>query len=455
MRTVDRTPIDRALAAASDTHTVVVRSGALSLAGGVFGVAFAGRAAVVVADETTYEIAGRAVERSLTGSGRDLCPATVLPSEPPLTAQYEHVERVARALRRNDAIPVAVGAGTINDLTKLASHLVGRRYMVVPTAASMDGYAAFGAAITQDGFKRTIGCRAPRAILADVDILAAAPLEMTAWGFGDLIGKITAGADWLVADAIGAEPVDRSIWPMAQGSVRDALADPARLAEGDPDAVERLFIALTMTGLAMQAARSSRPASGSEHQLSHLWEMTAHEQDVSHGFKVGIGTVAVGALYERLLERHLDQLAVNEVVSAWPALASVEADVRRIHADPTVGEQAVVESRAKYITPEQLHGRLSRLRERWPRLQEELRAQLLPAGQLRDLLAEAGCPTDPRDIGIDLSTLRSSYAAARSIRRRYTALDLAVETGTLPGILDELFAPSGFWGTGSTEGARR
>lgn len=435
--------MERALASASDTRFVVVRPGAISASGDLFRAAFPGRAAVVVADQTTYAVAGNAVEASLAAAGHALCPPIVLPASPRLSARHEHVEEVRAALERTDAVPVAVGSGTVNDLTKLAAHRIGRRYMAVATAASMDGYAAFGAAITRDGFKSTVGCRAPRAVLADVDVLAAAPREMTSWGFGDLIGKITAGADWLVADAVGAEPIDREIWSLVQGSVREAIADAPLLVEADPSAVERLFRCLIVTGLAMQAARSSRPASGSEHQFSHLWEMSAHEAEVSHGFKVGIGTVAVGALYERLLDLPIADLPVDRLVAGWPTLDAIESEVRAFHADPEIGRQAVTESRAKYVDGRRLRDRLALLRERWPALQAELRAQLLPMDEVLRLLEAALCPTDPRDIGIDLPRLRASYAAARSIRRRYTVLDLAAETGSLGPILDDLFGPSG------------
>jgi len=53
------------------------------------------------------------------------------------------------------------------------------------------------------------------------------------------------------------------------------------------------------------------------------------------------------------------------------------------------------------------------------------------ADQLRDLLSAAGCPTDPADIGIDMASLRASYWLARTIRNRYTVLDLVYETGVL------------------------
>src|SRR6185312_17040951 len=103
------------------------------------------------------------------------------------------------------AVPVAVGSGVLNDLVKCAAGIAGVTYLCVPTAASMDGYAASGAAMIDGGFKRTIDCPPPVAIIADTDVIAAAPASMAAWGYGDLAGKITAGADWMVADALGEE----------------------------------------------------------------------------------------------------------------------------------------------------------------------------------------------------------------------------------------------------------
>src|SRR5205823_5255621 len=100
-------------------------------------------------------------------------------------------------------------SGSINDLTKLASHQLNRPYMCVATAASMDGYAAFGASITRNGIKDTFACPAPRMVLADLEILSAAPPELNAAGYADLLAKVTAGADWILADAVGAERIDR------------------------------------------------------------------------------------------------------------------------------------------------------------------------------------------------------------------------------------------------------
>jgi glycerol-1-phosphate dehydrogenase [NAD(P)+] len=292
-------------------------------------------------------------------------------------------------------------------------------------------------------------CPAPLALVADLDVLAAAPAGMTASGYGDLLGKVTAGADWLVADALGVEPIDATVWSLVQGPLRDAVGRPAELAAGDPAALGGLVEGLVMSGLAMQAHASSRPASGAEHQFSHLWEMEGLGADqrppLSHGFKVGIGSIAVAALYERLLDRDLGDIDVDALAAAWPTADQVTRDVEAVHSIDGVRTAAVAESLAKHVGPEQLAERLELVRTRWPELRERLVGQLLPAAELAEMLRAAGAPSRPADIGVSAETLRDTYYRCRTIRRRYTVLDLAAETRVLESCVEELFAPGGFW----------
>src|SRR5215217_5314350 len=386
--------IEAALADATDTERVVIGPGALGAVVEVFGRTFGERPAVVVADATTWRVAGDRVQRALEAAGRGTEAPHRFPPDIFVQATYGNVERLRASFASHDAVPVAVGSGSLNDLVKRAAHEAGRPYLSVATAASMDGYSAFGAAITKDGYKQTMACPAPRAVVADLDVLAGAPADMTASGYGDLLGKVTAG-------------------------------------------------------LAMQAHASSRPASGAEHQFSHLWEMEGLGHDrrppLSHGFKVGVGTVAIAALYERLLERDLADLDVEALTRAWPGPEQAEAAVRAAHTTPGLDEAAVAETLAKHPDPEALARRLARLADRWPELRERLRAQLLPADRVREQLAAAGCPTRPSELGLTAPAFRATYQRARMIRRRYTVLDLAAETGTLDELVDDLFAPGGFW----------
>ena len=370
----------------------------------------------------------------------------VFPADPPLYAEVGHLDALEDALRERDAVPVVVGSGTLNDLTKLAAHRLGRPYLCVASAASMDGYTSFGAIVTDNGFKHTLPCPAPRAVIADLDVLARAPSELAAAGYGDLLGKVTAGADWILADALGIEPIDERAWSLVQGSLRTWLAEPERLPTGDPEALERLFEGLTVTGIAMQLSASSRPASGSEHRFSHLWEMQALAEGrpaVAHGFKVGVGSIAAATLYERVLTRDFSSLDLDALCRAWPSPADVERTVRSGHGSPQLAENAVSETLAKYIDADELRQRLERLQAVWPSVRERIEAQLLPAARLRDLLHAAGCPTHPDEIGVGAAQFRASFDMARTIRSRYTVLDLVHETGILDACLGELFGAGG------------
>src|SRR5262249_43134172 len=142
--------------------------------------------------------------------------------------------------------------------------------------ASMDGYTAFGASITYRGAKQTFQCPAPVAVVADIDLIRRAPAEMTASGYADLIAKITAGADWIVADALAVESIDARAWSIVQGGLRPSLADPKNARAGNVHAIAQLVEGLMLGGFAMQWSKSSRPASGAEHQFSHLWDMEHH-----------------------------------------------------------------------------------------------------------------------------------------------------------------------------------
>lgn len=442
--------IASALRAASDTRCFLFGDNILNKVDSVFGECFGSKKAVIIADQNTYKVVGEAVRASI--STRLAAEPLIFPGQPTLYADFNNVSLLENQLSAFDAVPVVLGSGTLNDITKLAAHRLGRPYMVVATAASMDGYTSFGAAITQNGFKQTISCPAPRGIVADLQVLAKAPARMNSTGYGDLLGKLTAGADWIVADGLEIEPIEPVAWSLVQDSLQQWTGHPASLQSGDPEAIENLFEGLIMSGLAMQNTKTSRPASGSEHQFSHLWEMQAighGKPEHPHGFKVGIGTIASAALYEQLFAHDLTRLDVDNLCQKWPSIEEVVQKVRASFDIPALIEKAVEECSAKYITPEMLRQRLTLLKQRWPSLREKLKTQLKPAVQVREQLQLAGCPTDPAEIGLNLVQLRQSYFQARYIRRRYTVLDLAFETGLLEDCVGKLFKPGGFWPTHS------
>ena len=231
--------IATALETASDTKDIEFGVGVLKETGPLFARLFPGKTALVVADENTFGAAGKGVVDSLKAAGVPMHDPYVFPGKPTLYAGYENVIKVREILQDlDDTVICSIASGTLNDLCKLASGELGRQYMNVCTAASVDGYAAFGASITKDGFKITRECPAPAGLVADLDVIAAAPQRLTATGYGDLIEKIPAGADWLLADRLGVEAVDDYTWSLVQGPLRGALSDPEGAAKGDRDAIE-------------------------------------------------------------------------------------------------------------------------------------------------------------------------------------------------------------------------
>ncbi len=439
--------VEVALKAANDTKALKIGYKNLNEVGVLFKSLFPGYQAVIVADKNTYRVAGDIVKHYIDASGiKQKDPFIFL--EDNLYAEYSFVENLVTSFKQHTAIPIAVGSGTINDLTKLASYQTDRPYMCVATAASMDGYTAFGSSITYQGAKQTFDCPAPFACLADIDIISNAPKEMTASGYSDLFAKITAGADWILADRLNIEPINQQAWNIVQNGLHDALSNPKAVFEGEKEAITELVEGLMLGGFAMQWAKSSRPASGAEHQFSHLWNMDHHTnngEQVSHGFQVAVGMLAITALYELLLKSPMDQLDIESCCRIWPTPEELEKKALDIFKDTDFPQIGVVETRAKYVSKKELAFQLEALKSNWVNIKEDLLKQLIPYKEVKSRLALVGAPVEPEDIGLSREYLRETFIRAQYIRRRFTILDLAVRTNMLESWLDQLFGKGGIW----------
>ena len=361
--------VEQALTRTTDTRDIYIGRGVVSRTGEMFKKLFPEKKAVIVADENTWRVAGAQVEQSLREAGVEQHAPHIF-RDPELYAHWRYVEQLEEVLSATDAIAVAVGSGVINDLTKLVSHRCSRHYMCVGTAVSMDGYTAYGASITLDGNKQTFDCPAPYGFIFDPTIAAEAPKELAASGYADLIAKIPAGADWMISDAIGSEAIDPFSWDLVQNGLRESLSAPDAVFAGDVDMTEALGEGLIMSGFAMQAMQSSRPASGAEHQFSHCWDMENlcfEGKHVSHGFKVGIGTLISTAAIELLLKEPLEELDIDRAVANWKPWDDVEQDILRIFAGkPGHTARAIKETRDKYVDSEGLRRQLTLLKDKWP-----------------------------------------------------------------------------------------
>ncbi|MBR0335679.1 MAG: sn-glycerol-1-phosphate dehydrogenase, partial [Alistipes sp.] len=397
------TKVERALERTTDTKDLLIGAGVVSRTGEMFTKLFPGCKAIIVADLNTWEVAGKAVYASLVEAGIEQDEPFIF-TDKELYAEWKHVEALKACLEKTEAIAIAVGSGVMNDTTKYVSHLISRKYMCVGTAASMDGYTAYGSSITKDGNKQTFDCPAPYGFVMDPVIAAAAPKELAASGYADLIAKIPAAADWMLADVTGNEKIDEFALGLVQDGLRESLSAPAAVREGDLKMTELLSEGLLMSGFAMQAIQSSRPASGTEHQFSHCWDMEDlcfEGKHVSHGFKVGIGTLASTASLEFLLEQDIENLDVDACVAAWKSWEEQEAEIRAVFEGmPGHTARGLKETRGKYVDKEGLRVQLEALKAAWPTLKTQIAEQIIPFAEVRENLRLVGAPYEPEHIGV-------------------------------------------------------
>lgn len=425
--------IDSALKRADQTKAVIIGEGTISQVGELFKRQFPDKRAIVIADPNTFAAAGKQVYETFQSQNVKQDEPFIL-DDSNLYAEYRYIDILTNRFQETNSIPVAVGSGTINDLTKLSSYNRVRPYMVVATAASMDGYTAYGASITLHGSKQSIKCDAPQACLADTAIIAKAPSAMTASGYADLFAKITAGADWILAEELGVEPIEPFAWSVVQDGLKAALADPQGARAGNESAIRPLIEGLLLGGFAMQAAKTSRPASGAEHQFSHLWDMEHlkfNGKTPSHGFKVGVGMCAVTALYARLINSDMGKLNVDRCLEAWPTFEKQQADALAQFADSDIPTLGAKETAAKYPSQGQLRDQLLRLKTNWDHIKSRLLGQLIPLDEVKRRLKLVGAPTEPEEIGVSPERMKKSFLRAQMIRRRFTVLDVALRTGNL------------------------
>jgi glycerol-1-phosphate dehydrogenase [NAD(P)+] len=440
------------LSVATETRELRVADGALRELPDLLRTHFQADSVFLIADENTFRAAGTDILDILENSAVPILGRHIFPAHPVLRSDYARVGELVRTLQGTSAsprdpqtvVPIAIGGGTINDLVKRSAFELSIPYLCVPTAPSVDGYTASGAALLEGSFKRTFPCPAPRVVVADTAILSRAPDFLRSSGFGDLAGKLVAGSDWIIAEMVapagakGTEPIEAFAWAMTQLGLRAALE---RSLGTSKEARGSQFEALAITGFAMQYTKSSRPVSGCEHLWSHIWEMgdlSIQGIPVTHGHKVALGTLCATALTETIFS--------SPQVRSWIA----ERPVPEITLEQRVEEVGTLFSlmpgkdAALGTAIEKFHDGSTRKRikelvvDRWTEFRHGVLNQLMPYQELRTLLQRAGCPIRGEDIGLSRVEALETGKKAQVIRNRYTALDLAWDLGILGPTLERI-----------------
>lgn len=308
-----------------------------------------------VSDERTYRAAGERVETLLRGCGKHFSSCilkgeTVLPNAESLGNVLLYAQDISAKSDIFSPCPMpdfilAIGSGTVNDVCRLAAYRLGIPYGIVGTAPSMDGYASAGTPFLHDFTKSTVQCTTPAYIIADLDVMRAAPFDMMLAGIGDMFGKYTGLLDWELARDYTGEYFCERIAKDVLDATSSCLKSGYRLAERAPEAVESVMRGFLVTGLGMAYTGNSRPASGSEHIIAHAWELFDIERGEKphlHGLEVCEATRLVAILYRMLYAESDDARLLSLIEGYLPYFDAVEEFCVKMKVPPTVTDRETI-----------------------------------------------------------------------------------------------------------------
>lgn len=273
---------------------------------------------VVVYDQNTYLAAGEKLIKFLMNDFEEVIGININENEHgQVIANEESLVQVFIKTPNDADVLIAVGSGTIHDIVRFAGHKMNIPFISVPTAASVDGFTSKGAPLILRGVKQTIQTAAPIAVFADIDVIKAAPREMAAAGFGDILGKYTSLLDWEISKLVGNEPFHEGAASLTRKALETCVEYVEEISNADEKGITILMNALIESGLVMQILDYSRPASGAEHHLSHYWEMyllKTNQKQLLHGAKVGVATTMIVELYKKNWKKLLRSERVKHTV---------------------------------------------------------------------------------------------------------------------------------------------
>lgn len=340
---------------------------------------------VLVVDGNTRKAAGEKLRNMLDNDKFCLTIIELKPNKhEQVVADEQTLINLFLEMPNNTDIIAAVGAGTIHDVVRFIGYKMAIPFISVPTAASVDGFTSKGAPLIIRGFKNTFQTASPIAVFADIDVLKEAPHEMTAAGFGDILGKYTSLLDWKISSLIADEPYNQFAADLTRGSLEACVNNVQEIANRSDNGLIILMQSLIETGLVMLVLDFSRPASGSEHHLSHYWEMDLLEKDkkqLLHGAKVGVATSVIIDLYKQFV---------------------IDLDVKKIAYDSSDVNSFI---------------------ESWDQIKAAIN-EMPNSNYLKSLLETVGGATTPKELNLDDQLVVDSLNEAFHLRNRCTGLFL-------------------------------
>ncbi len=211
--------------------------------------------------------------------------------------RFEDAVKILSTLPRKIRAVVGIGGGKALDTGKYVSFLARLPYIAVPTSLSNDGFCSPQSSLTLNEKRRSFPAALPKGVVIDVDVCLGAPKSLWLSGVGDLVSKLTAVFDWKLAFHAKGEFVDDLAALLSDATVYQFVAAPNFDASG----TSLLATALMLNGIAMEICGSSRPASGSEHLISHALDSMSKRPRL-HGLQVGVASYLMSHLQGRSTE---------------------------------------------------------------------------------------------------------------------------------------------------------
>lgn len=240
----------------------------------------------IVTGRNTYKVAGVTIEDDLRRRG---CETIVWEVKEASVNEAQSIYSEATKIMGLKVI-LGVGGGKAIDVAKYVAKQLNGLVISVPTAPSHDGIASPFASLKGLDKPMSIPTKTPYAIVADIEVISKAPARLVKAGVGDILGKLVAVKDWLLAHRLKNEYYGDYAAQLALLSAKHVIRYHELIASLNPEGIRILVEALISSGVAMCIAGSSRPASGSEHLFSHALELLVPEK-LLHGEKVAFGTI--------------------------------------------------------------------------------------------------------------------------------------------------------------------
>ena len=388
----------------TSVQDVIIESGAVNRVGEILKKNGFSKNLLLVADKDTLK-ASEGIIESLEGFD-----ITYKIYDTIRVADMNHVRELEAMMKDRDISVLSVGTGSVNDPCRLAAANQNKKLCIFGTAPSMDGFASYSSPILNNGFKESFPAKSPEVIIGDTKILANAPSYLKSSGFGDMIAKYIGLIDWQVSALLTGEYYCPRVAQLTRDAV-DILMDMAdRVTVNDEYTAGKIFEALLMTGIGMSFTQNSRPASGSEHIVSHLLECVELRDNIIpnyHGEDVGVATLAMLKIYNALADRESvkgvkEELDWEDIYAYYGSMAD---DVRRLNTPDTITD---------FVNPADIEAK-------WQEIRDIIHG--VPSYETcLEAMKKAGCKITVQDIGKDEKLFADCIKYSPFMRRRLTVL---------------------------------